>query len=128
MSVIDVRRERDIVLIPSLSGGIAKEGDGTSGSPPTDLEGKMSIDCGRDRGFDWVLDVGDGRGALLTVLDVVVLELSFRSGSTAGETNLDEVGGLSVSEAWKRKPTGDDDRGRPVVPVGVSDPEGRNED
>lgn len=126
--MIDVRRERDIVLIPSLSGGITKEGDGTPGSPPADLEGKMSIDCGRDRGLDWVLDVGDDRGAWLTVLDVVVLEVSFRSGSTAGETNLDEVGGLSVREDWKGKPTGDEDRGRPVAPVGVSDPEERNKD
>jgi hypothetical protein len=97
MSVIDVRRERDIVLIPSLSNGTARDGDGRLESPPADLEGKMSIDCGRDRGWGWVLDEG-GREVWLKVLETSVLEVSFRSGSAAGETNLDEVGGFSVTE------------------------------
>lgn len=58
--MIDVRRERDIVLTPSLSNGTANEGCGRSGSP-ADLEGKINIDCGRGRDLDWVLDDEDGR-------------------------------------------------------------------
>jgi len=102
MSVIEVRRERDIVLIPSLSSGTAKEGDGSPVSPPADLEeGKISIDCGRGRGCGWVLDDEDGREVELTVLDATMLEVGFRCGSAVGVMNLDEAGGLSVAEGWK---------------------------
>lgn len=101
MSVIDVRRERDIVLIPSLSSGTAKEGDGRLISPPTELdEGKISMDCGRGRGWGWVLDDEDGRELEPTILDVTVFEVGFRCWSTDDEVNLDEVGVLSVVEDW----------------------------
>ena len=128
MSVIDVRRERDIVLIPSLSDGTAKEGDGKPGSPPEDLEGKTSIDCGRDRGGVWVLDDEDGRDVWLTILDATALDVSFRSGSTVGGMNFDEVGGLSVEKSGKDGPDGDEDLGRPAIPFEVSNPERRMED
>lgn len=128
MSVIDVRRERDIVLVPSFSNGTSKEGEGRQGSSPADLEGKINIDCGRDRGLDWVLDDEDGREVWLTILDAIVLEMGFRSGSTAGEANLGEVESLSVIEDWKDGPTGDEDLGSLVTPLGVSSPEGRSED
>jgi hypothetical protein len=102
MSVIDVRRERDIVLIPSLSIGTAKEDDGRPLSPPADLdEGKISMDCGRDRGWDCLLDDEDGREVGLTILGATVLVVVFRCESTVDETNLDEVGALSVVEGWK---------------------------
>jgi len=102
MSVIEVRRERDIVLIPSLSSGRANEGDGSPASPPADLEeGKTSIDCGRDRGCGWVLGNVDGREVELTVLDATMLEVGFRCGSATGVMNLDEVGALSGVEGWK---------------------------
>lgn len=101
MSVIDVRRERDIVLTPSLSSGTAKEVDERPDSPPADLdEGKTIIDCGRDRGCEWSLE-DEGREVGLAILDGVVLDIGFRCGSTAGGINLDEVGGLSMAEGWK---------------------------
>ena len=102
MSVIDVRRERDIVLAPSLSEGTANEDDGRLVSPPTDLDvGKIIMDCGRDRGCDWLLGDCDGRGVGLTILDATVPEVGFRCGSMAGEMNLDEVGVFSTLEGWK---------------------------
>ena len=102
MSVIDVRRERDIVLIPSLSSGTGREGDESPVSPPAGLdEGKISMDCGRDRGGGWVLDDEDGREAELTVLDATMLEVGFRCGSAASVINLEEVGFLSAVEDWR---------------------------
>ena len=102
MSVIDVRRERDIVLSPSLSSGTAKEDDGRPDSPPADLdEGKIIMDCGRDRGCEWSLDDEEGRETGLTILDATVLDVGFRCGSTAGGINLGEAGALSVVEGRK---------------------------
>lgn len=102
MSVIDVRREREIVLAPSLSSGTAKEDDGRPVSPPADFdEGKIIMDCGRDRGLDLLLDDEDGREVGLTVLDATVVEVGFRCGSMTGGMNLDEAGVLSVVGYWK---------------------------
>lgn len=126
MSVIEVRRERDIVLIPSLSNGTVEEGDERQVSAPMDLdEGKINMDCGRDRGWGWVLDDEDGREVGLTILDATALELGFRCGSTAGVINLDEVGVLPVVEDRSDGCVGDEDLGRPVTPVEVSGSEGK---
>ena len=100
--MIDVRRERDIVLIPSFSGGTAEEGDGSPVSPPVNLdEGKTSMDCGLDRDCGWVLDDEDGREVEPTVLDATMLEVGFRCGSATGVINLEEVGFLLVVEDWR---------------------------